>query len=106
MRIAPIDLKPPHVRELPSDPAILVRVHRDNATHKRIIEQYRTTHALCERCLAEEGRVTPGAEVHHVRPVAQGGPTEDANLLTLCKECHRTINKVPRERQREWKVNQ
>lgn len=26
--------------------------------------------------------------VHHIRPLSRGGTTSDANMITLCEECH------------------
>lgn len=50
---------------------------------------------LCERC-AEEGRVEPASEVHHVTPVEDGLTARDKealmydphNLRALCHACH------------------
>ena len=54
-----------------------------------------TKHPLCQRC-ADEGRITPAREVHHVRPVEEGvGYAERErrmydpdNLRSLCHDCH------------------
>lgn len=38
----------------------------------------------CEHCSA-----TTGLQVHHIVPIAHGGPvTDQSNLQTLCKACH------------------
>ena len=37
----------------------------------------------CLRCGAEEN-----LEVHHIRPVGNGGTNDDSNLATLCERCH------------------
>ncbi|HEV1994624.1 MAG TPA: HNH endonuclease [Candidatus Acidoferrum sp.] len=37
--------------------------------------------------------------VHHIRPWAQGGVTEDSNLITLCHTCHKGL-----EPHFEWKL--
>lgn len=50
---------------------------------------------LCERC-AEEGRITPASEVHHVVPVEEGLTATEketlmfspSNLASLCHDCH------------------
>lgn len=42
---------------------------------------------LCQMCKAE-GRVTPGNHVDHIKPKAQGGTDDPANLRVLCKPCH------------------
>jgi len=28
-------------------------------------------------------------EVHHIKPLFKGGTNDEANLITLCHECHR-----------------
>ncbi len=40
--------------------------------------------AQCKRC----GFVSLRNEVDHVIPLEQGGTDDDANLQTLCHECH------------------
>ena len=70
---------------------------RDPATHKlygqtwrKVRDRYRAAHPLCERCL-ERGWMTPTQEVHHVKPLAQGGTNDDDNLTALCTSCHSEI---------------
>ncbi len=54
-----------------------------------------TRQPLCQRCEAE-GRLTPSAEVHHVRPVEEALTLADKarlmydprNLRALCHDCH------------------
>ena len=53
----------------------------------RIRAAYVAKHPLCEQCEAE-GRLTPVAEVHHIRPLAHGGTHDENNLMSLCKPCH------------------
>lgn len=31
-------------------------------------------------------------ELHHIRPFSMGGPTIEENLLTVCNECHRSLD--------------
>ena len=70
---------------------------RDPATRKlygrtwrKVRDRYRAAHPLCERCL-ERGRITPTQEVHHIKPLAQGGTNDDDNLTALCTSCHSEI---------------
>jgi 5-methylcytosine-specific restriction endonuclease McrA len=43
----------------------------------------------CESRLAGGARCSaPLKEVHHIRPLSQGGTTTMANLVGLCLECH------------------
>ena len=59
---------------------------------------FRRTNGLCEMCL-KEGFITPGVDVHHIRPVEQaktvGGPDgmrarcyDPNNVMLLCVPCH------------------
>ena len=57
---------------------------------KRIRDRYAAEHPLCEMCL-KEGRLTPVQEVHHIKPVSQGG-SEFSNLMSLCQSCHTKIH--------------
>lgn len=90
------------IAPLPSVNAIHIRAHRDNATHRAIIGTYRASHPLCERCL-HIGHTTPAHQIHHMRPVADGGPTSDENLLSLCKSCHDSIHTLPLTEQMSFK---
>ena len=51
---------------------------------------YRSQNPLCRDCL-EEGIVTPSAEVHHVRKLADAPKLkyEYENLMALCSNCHK-----------------
>ena len=59
---------------------------------------FRRTNGLCELCL-KEGFITPGVDVHHIRPVEQAktveGPDgmrarcyDPSNVMLLCVPCH------------------
>lgn len=55
---------------------------------------YLQTFPLCQLCEAA-GRVTPGADVHHIHsPFVEGESYmyEWENLLTLCKDCHGALH--------------
>ena len=58
---------------------------------KKIRKRYAAAHPLCEMCL-KEGRFTPVEEVHHIKPVSQGGTHEWSNLMSLCRSCHTKIH--------------
>lgn len=58
---------------------------------KPIRARYVALHPLCEMCL-KEGRLTPVEEVHHKKPVSQGGTNDFENLMSLCKSCHTKIH--------------
>jgi hypothetical protein len=88
---------------LRTDTAAMIRAHRDNPRHRRIIAAYRAAHPLCQRCIAE-ARTCATEEIHHIRQVSERGLTTDANLLALCLACHHSIGGVPEDQQRAWKA--
>jgi 5-methylcytosine-specific restriction protein A len=70
---------------------------RDPATRKlygqtwrKVRDRYIATHPLCEQC-QENRRFTPAKEVHHIKPLVQGGTNEYSNLKSLCTSCHSEI---------------
>jgi len=40
---------------------------------------------------AERGEVVLATEVHHIRPLRDGGTHRRSNLMPLCKSCHSKI---------------
>ena len=54
-------------------------------------DRYIQEHPLCELC-QQEGRLTPAEEVHHKKPLAEGGTHARDNLIALCKSCHARIH--------------
>ena len=70
------------------DPAAKRRYGR---AWKRIRDRYMNAHPLCERCL-KEGRYVKAEQVHHIRPLAEGGSHVDDNLMSLCSACHAKIH--------------
>jgi len=69
------------------DPAVKKRYGR---SWKRIRDRYITAHPLCEQC-QKDGRITPAEEVHHIKPLSQGGTNDVDNLMSLCTSCHSEI---------------
>ena len=51
---------------------------------------YISEHPLCEVC-KRNGKLTPAEEVHHIKPLSQGGTNAEDNLMSLCKVCHSEI---------------
>jgi 5-methylcytosine-specific restriction endonuclease McrA len=43
---------------------------------------------LCQTC-RRAGRATVATEVNHVKPKAQGGTDDEANLEAICSPCHK-----------------
>ena len=74
------------------------RYDRDPATRKRYGKQWRRirsiyikAHPYCEECY-RKGIMTPVEEVHHIKPLSEGGTNDFSNLMSLCKSCHSRIH--------------
>ena len=57
---------------------------------KKIRRAYIAAHPLCEMC-KREGRLTPAQEVHHVKPLSEGGTHATENLMALCTYHHSQV---------------
>jgi 5-methylcytosine-specific restriction endonuclease McrA len=63
---------------------------------RRRMAVYQRAAGRCERCGRPTGRIDlfrrrwrlVGAHIHHVRPIADGGRHELANLAVRCPACH------------------
>ena len=58
---------------------------------KRIRDSYAKAHPLCEECY-KKGLVVPMEQVHHIKPLSEGGTHERSNLVSLCASCHSRIH--------------
>ena len=58
---------------------------------KRIRDKYVSLHPFCEVCY-EKGILVETEEVHHKKPLSEGGTHERDNLIALCKSCHSRIH--------------
>ena len=58
-----------------------------------------TNNPLCEMC-KREGRYTDATEVHHIKPLSEGGTNDFENLMPLCKSCHSRITLTTENLQR------
>ncbi len=74
------------------------RYERDPASRKRygrawqrIRKAYADEHPLCEECL-KQGRLVPVEQVHHIKPLAEGGTHARDNLISLCRSYHARIH--------------
>jgi 5-methylcytosine-specific restriction endonuclease McrA len=71
-------------------------------------EVFRRANGLCEQCL-KEGILTPGVDVHHIRPVEQAKSVQEmerlaynpANCQLLCVPCHIKTHQEMRSHTRE-----
>jgi 5-methylcytosine-specific restriction protein A len=66
---------------------------------KRIRDRYIAAHPLCEQC-ERDGRLTPAQEVHHIKPLSEGGTHDAENLMALCSSCHSGITLGENNRRR------
>jgi 5-methylcytosine-specific restriction protein A len=63
---------------------------RYDRSWRRIRDQHLAEHPLCEQC-EKVGKITPAREVHHIKPLSQGGTHDPSNLMGLCTPCHSEI---------------
>jgi HNH endonuclease len=67
-------------------------VHRKyGQVWKRLRDSYVKAHPFCEECF-KKGIMVPVEEVHHIRPLSEGGNHSKDNLISLCKSCHARIH--------------
>lgn len=57
---------------------------------RKLRARFLNQHPLCEQCRLQ-GRYTTATEVHHIKPLSDGGTNEESNLMPLCKSCHSRI---------------
>ena len=64
-----------------------------NGGHVRVIEQ---ADGVCEVCEQPAPFVRPDGsaylEVHHLRPLGEGGPDTTDNAVAACPNCHRALH--------------
>lgn len=58
---------------------------------KRIRDKYAAEHPFCELCF-ERGIIVLTEEIHHKKPLSEGGTHDRSNLIALCKSCHSQIH--------------
>lgn len=58
---------------------------------KRIRDKYVQEHPFCELCF-RRGIIVETEEVHHRKPLSEGGTHDRSNLIALCKSCHSRIH--------------
>lgn len=69
---------------------------------RKIRKAFLAANPLCEMC-RREGRYIDATEVHHVKPLADGGTNDFDNLMALCKACHSRITLTAENRGRGYK---
>ena len=67
-------------------------VHRA-PTPKQRMRIFKRDHHRCRVCgRSPDDYVDVELHLHHIRPWAKGGLTEDCNLITLCHTCHKGLD--------------
>lgn len=67
---------------------------------RKLRKKFLDAHPLCEQCRLQ-GRYTMATEVHHIKPLANGGTNDESNLMPLCKSCHSRITLTTENLQRK-----
>ena len=67
---------------------------------RKLRNYFLSANPLCEMC-KREGRYTAATEVHHIKPLADGGTNELENLMPLCKSCHSRITMTMENQKRK-----
>lgn len=71
---------------------------------KRIRDAYAKEHPLCQKCY-EEGKLVAMEQVHHIKPLSEGGTHDKENLISLCSSCHSKIHAARGDRWHSNKIN-
>ena len=58
---------------------------------RKVRSIYIKAHPYCEECY-KNGVMVPAEQVHHVKPLSEGGTNDFENLMSLCKSCHSRIH--------------
>ena len=58
---------------------------------KRIRDKYVQQHPFCELCY-KKGLLVETEQVHHIKPLSEGGDHSRENLIALCRSCHAIIH--------------
>lgn len=70
------------------DPRINERYDEEWAAISR---EFLVAFPFCQIC-KKHGKLVKAVEVHHIRPLAEGGTNEFTNLICLCHRCHARIH--------------
>lgn len=64
---------------------------RYGSTWRKVRQLYVRNNPYCEICFRNKIMV-PVEEVHHIKPLSEGGTYDKNNLISLCKSCHARIH--------------
>ncbi|MBQ6152071.1 MAG: HNH endonuclease [Mogibacterium sp.] len=75
------------------------RYGRDPAVRRHYGKQWRKirsiyikAHPYCQLCYETRGIMVKAEQVHHIKPLSEGGTNDFDNLMSLCKSCHSRIH--------------
>lgn len=57
---------------------------------RKLRARFLLSNPFCEMC-KRQGRFIEATEVHHIKPLSEGGTNGFENLMALCKSCHSRI---------------
>lgn len=72
-----------------------------NTSHwRKLVKAKKMISPLCERCLQNDGKVTPVQEIHHIIPMSRAANELEilelgfdfSNLQSLCMACHEIVH--------------
>lgn len=83
------------------DPNNRYDLHRGSAADRgygrkweKVRAAYMSRYPICERCKAILNRVTSAFLVHHVTPLPEGELLDFDNMMSVCRNCHRSLHKL------------
>ncbi len=67
--------------------------HNERYGHiwRKVRKIFLSANPFCEMCKRDKGILTDATEVHHIKPLSEGGNNSFDNLMPLCKSCHSRI---------------
>jgi 5-methylcytosine-specific restriction protein A len=67
-----------------------VATKRYNGAWRKIRASVIQANPLCAEC-QRHGRIVPATDVHHIKPLTEGGTHAWDNLMSLCHSCHSAV---------------
>lgn len=80
-----------------------------NTSHwRKLVAAKKMMNPLCERCLQNDGKVTPVQEIHHIIPMSRATNELEilelgfdfSNLQSLCMACHELTHQELRHKRK------